>query len=605
MEENREFTERVGYDVLEKVLPLFQHFKNQRAPYERLWKLLDAYDRGFFWEAINKELPGYYIKPDTNYINYIKQTLVNGLYSGAYRGDVTPRSSQHKHIGDKLNRFLEYVWTKFNIPYKVMRAGERAALLNVGVLQFGWKADVIGKADNRFTGDLECRFLDIMSVFPDPAVVDPDEGKAIFIAEEKPLIELINEPRFRKRARNYLDMLRAQDNKEDMRSPISLDEGEYGKGYYNQRPRLSEDGTARLLTCYYKHATDEGYRIDQIWLIDNGYILDIKTNILPKTFPIKFLYCVPPVTDPYGTPITKLVLNNAMTVNILDSIETTHIYASQKRPKIINKNSGIDFEAFAKYGSHPDRLWVSNGAPQGVVEYLDLPDLPGDRHLIYERLDRKIKEVSGLDEKYTGRDTGSVQTTGGVEAVQQRVSLTDNGRVVMLANFIGDITKLILQFYIEFGGERQFPTVTKQGRLDEIMDINFDELQQNEVEFDLSVNVTPHLPNNVARRSQAADIIMEKQMQYQFQPPLMTPEEWLANQDFPNKHEILDRIEADRMQDDMQELMSDMANYAGLVQQGVRPEEAVKMLAQERALKRQQPGLGNVGGGSPQARQKG
>ena len=51
----------------------------------------------------------------------------------------------------------------------------------------------------------------------------------------------------------------------------------------------------------------------------------------------------------------------------------------------------------------------------------------------------------------------------------------------------------------------------------------------------------------------------------------------------------------ERMADDVEDIESELINYSGLVGKGVRPNEAVKMLASERQLKRDNPGLGNTG----------
>ena len=43
---------------------------------------------------------------------------------------------------------------------------------------------------------------------------------------------------------------------------------------------------------------------------------------------------------------------------------------------------------------------------------IDIPELPRDRYLLIQRLEKSIMRVSGVDDRYTGRNS-SVQTTGG------------------------------------------------------------------------------------------------------------------------------------------------------------------------------------------------
>jgi phage gp29-like protein len=53
-------------------------------------------------------------------------------------------------------------------------------------------------------------------------------------------------------------------------------------------------------------------------------------------------------------------------------------------------------------------------------------------------------------------------------------------------------------------------------------------------------------PITAASKSQQADNLMQMQGQFQFNPPIITPEEWIEMKDFPNKEDILARMQADR-----------------------------------------------------------
>lgn len=581
---NKEFIDELGYSHT-TLLDLFQHFATSRAPKERLWKLLDACDRGYFWDIVKSAVPGYAVKPDTNEINYMKTQLMNNIYSGSYRGEVIPRNFKNKEAARKINQFLEYIWDIIGVPKYTLLAGDRAALFNMGVVQFGWNGEMITSSEKLQVGELEMAHIDTLKFFPDPATREnPYNGRAMFIADEVPLIQLLGEKRFRRRAQEYKKLL---DTIQYDRS--NLTPQDYGKGYYDQRARQPKDGTVRFLTCYYKYATDEGFRIDQVWMVDDGFILDIKKDIRPKVFPIRVLYASPPTADCFGTPLGKLILNNYISVNIIDSTDITHQASLLKRPRILNRNSGINEKQFAKYGNHPDKLWVANTNPDNVVKYIDPPNLDPNRYVTRQNLQYSNMRLTGVDDRYTGRDTGSVQTTGAMQQMQMRIASTDNTRIAMLGEFIKSCTELILHFYIEFGGQRTFPRLRPNGEVSHIEELDFDELKKSGVQFDYKVDITPHLPNNIERRSMEADIMMEKQMQYQFNPPIITPEEWVTMKNFAEKNHMIDRMIYQRMQDDKQDITSILVSYANLVNQGVSPEGAVDMLANERQAQRENP----------------
>lgn len=595
---NEPYEEAMGYKA-SNLITLFDHFANSRKPYDRLWKVLDAYDKGEFWTIVGKDLPTYSIKPETNWLNYVKNNYMNSIYSGSYRGFAFPRKYNFQKETTAINEFIDYIFDKLDIPFQQFRAGERAALLNFGVLEFGWNSDIIDGAETMFHGDLECRWVDNISTYLDPSVRDYLKGRAIFLSEEVSLTELANEKRFAPRVLHYKSLF-----KDDM---DSMPETEVDR-YYGSRSREGKDQTVRLLTCYYKHTDRQtgSYRVDKVWLINDGFILDTQLGLQPAEFPIRVLYSGLPTNDPYGTPIGKLILYNSMSINILDAIESTMVYSALKRAKVVSRRAGINEELFAKEGNFPDRLWVVDGDPNNLVRYIDLPDLPADRHLLKQRLEYGIMRVSGVDDAYTGRDTGSVQTTGGMDILNQRLTMSDNGRVVALQNFIKSVTQLILSFYMVHGDKRTFPKHNSKLETTDIQEIDFELLRKENLKFDFTCSVTPNLPKNLMRLGQVANELMEKQMQYNSQPPLITPEEWLNWQDFPQKYHILKRMSDDRMRNDREEIQAEIVNYAGLVQQGVRPEAAVDMLAQERQMKREQPGLGNTGNsGLPQQQQQG
>lgn len=600
---NDKYEDKLGYKI-ETLMRLFDNYSEARLPYERLWKLLDAYDSGDFWSYVSDVMPAYSIRPDTNWINWVKEAYVNSIYVGNYRGDVFCRELESEQLTLIINEFLEYIFKKIRIKEIQQQVGERAALLNFGAVELGWNPDIIdGPKGNLFYGDVESKFIDNLSLFLDPSVKDYKKGTAIFIAEEITLAELGSIPRFKERIQYFFSNIK---DTEEYKS--SMSEREYGKGYYGQRAHNTQDGTVRLLTCYYKYYNKgmKSYRLDKVWIMEDGYVLDIQKDLKPNQFPIQILYSSIPTKDPYGTPKTKLILNNAITLNLLDAIDSTLLFKALRRPKVISRRAGINEAQFAQHGDDPDSLWVVEGDPSGVVRYVDLPNLPADKALLKQRLELGIMRIANIDDAYNGTDTNSIQTTGGMDLMNQRLTMRDNGRIGLLEKFILSITEYIMLLYLENSGNRSFPKYNQYNELDEMGTINFEQLRADDVKFDFTCDVTPDLPNNVQRRSEVANIIMEKQMQYGFNPQIISAEEWLSYQDFPQKYKILQRIRAEHMRDDVEDIESEIINYSGLVNKGVRPEKAIEMLASERQVKRDNANLGNTGNaGGFQQRQQG
>ena len=54
-----------------------------------------------------------------------------------------PTSEQDKEIVMQLNTVFDHIWSQLDVPLYQMKAGERAALLNLGITQVGWDNSVV------------------------------------------------------------------------------------------------------------------------------------------------------------------------------------------------------------------------------------------------------------------------------------------------------------------------------------------------------------------------------------------------------------------------------------------------------------------------------
>jgi len=333
-------------------------------------------------------------------------------------------------------------------------------------------------------------------------------------------------------------------------------------------------------------------RIDQIIYTMSHIVLESQKNIKPSYFPIVALYSTPPEKDGYGIGVVQRIMKNALTLNILDSINVTHVYASQRTPTVMSLQSGLNPERVAREINDPDRVFpVAEGDVTKVLQKLNYPELPKNLEFIKSSIEESIEKITGIDVKYTGRDTASVTTTGGMERLQTRVSMTDNTRINLIEKYAKDLTRTILDFYIHFGGKRSFATnPTYENSEREALEIDFNKFKgqnQERHQFSYHIDASPLLPKSRARLAESANQIMQVQMQYQGQIELLTPEEWLFYQDFPQKDMILDRMKLDRLKDDYEDITSEIASFGAMADEGMRPEEAVKQLAEERKARRE------------------
>lgn len=578
---------------LSEVTSLYKHFKSKRGSKERMWKLIRKFYNGDFWSDVKDKLPKHQILPDTNYLKYVADNIVNSVYSANYVANVLPRHYADNMKALQLNAFLDYKWNCFGMKQKYPTLGRNAILYNYGVVQIGWNSSMIGgSVHKRELGGVELKLLPPEQVFFDPAVTNYEDGRALFISRRVSIFDLLNEPDLKEGAKEYIKQLKDKNGNFMPESSDDIDTG-------NLHGEMSNDiysKTVTLLEGYYKKEDEKGnWRLDHIFIADNKFLLGVQTLDL-KFFPIEVLYENKPDSGPYGNPKVKTILSNVATINMLDSIEATHAYASQNRTKLVNVKSGINYRSFSKHGNTPNIAFPVNGEPDKVIRYVDLQSLPILTEL-RGRLEQSIFLDTGVDLRYTGRDTGSIQTTGGTDLSQQRImAMTDNERIITLETFVENLTRKVISYYVQFG-DTYYPAQIQQG-LNKIQEpigveenvIDFKNMPDNK--FDYVMNAAPFLPKNSIRLSDAADYLLQMQGQFQYNPPIITHEEWLMWKDFPQKELILQRIMGEKQQLDKEELTADLLSFAGMIDKGVDPNDAIDLLAQEKQFKRDNPGMG-------------
>jgi hypothetical protein len=73
-----------------------------------------------------------------------------------------------------------------------------------------------------------------------------------------------------------------------------------------------------------------------------------------------------------------------------------------------------------------------------------------------------------------------------------------------------------------------------------------------------------------ASKRQQADKLMQMQGQFQFNPPIITPEEWIQMQEFDMKEQILARMEDDRKRLQSQDIQQMSQQVLQLVDQAIQ-----------------------------------
>ena len=126
-------------------------------------RILDGTDRGKLWDTIRAKFPKYQLTPDSNWINYTKENLVASIYTTGRYATLMPKSNADIQFVVEFNSALETIWDNIMAEYYQFKAGERAALLNIGITQVGWDKNLIGGTKNYwYQGDIKFKNIDPM-----------------------------------------------------------------------------------------------------------------------------------------------------------------------------------------------------------------------------------------------------------------------------------------------------------------------------------------------------------------------------------------------------------------------------------------------------------
>ena len=538
---------------------------------QKRMRLLDMVDNGEIWQALSANFPSYQILPDTNFISYIKTNLVASIYTVGKSAQVQPTSEDDKVITQQISVWLDNFWDTTQVGYYQFLAGERAALMNKGLTQVGWREKSTGGSGMPKTGKtVTLKNVDPIKFMRDPYAVDLDNAGYCMYHDDFHKSVFEADARYAAEFKKYLD--KHKDNTMQVTIASHSGEKKSGKSYFT-------------LGIYWVW---EDSKLNEYHVLNDEVILVTVEDLKPSIFPFAELYCNTPGKRLIGSSEPAKIFANNVAYNLLSSIALTAEYKNQRPPKFISSASGLNTSAFKKYGNEADHTFIVNGDAGRAVHYHEFPTvgpaLPGMQAV----LQQGMQTISGVDGRYTGRDTGSILTTGGIEDMLDRATLIDTPKIMQYEMYTRRLTELILRNFIEHSPDRSYFIKDPKTREYKTVEVPFRKIKA-ETLFKYSINISSELPKNKARLAAFANAIMEKQMQYGGQqqgPQMMTQEEWLMFQDVPNREYMLERMGVERLDDMVEDTAQTLFTYANLVKDGLSPDDAILATADTMNKKR-------------------
>lgn len=551
---------------------LDEHYRIASTEYskaQRRARRLDLVDKNRLWEAVNAKFPRYQILPETNHVSYIKNNLLASIYTVGKSATLIPTSEQDKEIVMQLNTVFDHIWSQLDVPLYQMKAGERASLLNLGITQVGWDNSVVtGLGTDTFQkGRCVLKNVNPLRYMRDPFADSLDTAGYVMVWDSYHKSVLLSNENYKDEFKKYL-----KDNPTGM-TPSSASVPE--------APTDRSSANASGKRDYYKvitHWVRVADKIHEIHTIDNDYVLYVKEGIKPNAFPFAELYCNLPSDDLFGYSEPNKIFANSLAYNLMNSLILTSEYKNQRPPKFINTQSGLNVASFTKHGNEADKTFVVNGDASKAVHYHQFPEPTAQAISALAVLARDMQQVTGVDDRYTGRDTGSILTTGGINSMLDQVTMIDAPKIENYERYCKRLTQLILHNYIGFSAiKRKYLIKDMKTTRWRSVEIDFPSIPEDTV-FEYELAISSELPKNKTSIANMANKLMEMQMQYSAQnieADLITPQEWLMMQDLPMKEYMMERMGIQRTANWTEAVSQIVNQYAGLIQEGADPRDAI------------------------------
>lgn len=554
--------------LIAKALHRYRIASNGMDELHKEWALLDKFDRAKQWDSV--QIPVWIPKPITNLIRYVRTTKRANLAQAVPQANFVPMTPVDTPLVKQLQKAYDHTWDEQKVPLLVRKVVDRALLHGTSIAYVYAEENIRGKwygenheGNQLYRYDIKVKRLNNAQFYIDPSAFTLMEAKYITITESLAFSDVKNNPTFREFAGAKLKALKFGDLQKD---------GATGEIFERDN---SKDGEATdgddMVTM---HIHWERYRNeDGAWQVDVSYFLWNTDFLLyriedfkPSMYPFAVYYDEEEDNTFWGTSTAMDMLENQKIINKTAQAASIIGTLHQNPQKVVLRDSGINAAEMSRTGTLAGKVWTSN--VPNAVEVIQPPDIPKGLFEIEDRMKNDIKDMAGITEAYTGQSVGSLTTSTGVDSLIERSSIRDRDKSIQIDDFVEQLSNIIVNFILVYWTEeRPIMTRKKNG------DANFDTWKPippnvyENLEWRVRSDVYAKAPMTAASKSQQADNLMQMQGQFQYDPPIITPEEWIDMKDFPNKEDILARMEDDRVKKQQQDQQTLTQNILQIIAQ--------------------------------------
>jgi hypothetical protein len=520
-------------DETKRLKKLFDDAKNSRQEKrDKMFKELDAFDRGDQWNVKNSNMPPWIPKPVTNYVHYVHTYKTASISVESLIGKLRPLSPTDVESVNDLQKVYEYLWDKLELKYKVRDAISDSRLFGTSILHVGWdETKLVGGSNYRAEGEITTTVIPPMNFYPDPTAFTLEDCRYVVISERKTKNWIKTQPLFNKGTDELKTSMSAEDR---------------GEVLFRDYDSFQTDGAVDFYTFYEKIPNkDGGYGI-KVTYMSGGKVLHVINDLQPATYPFVILREWKQTHDFWGKSTCEVILDNQKLVNKVESIVATIGTLLSNPIKVVNTGSGIDPRVVSKYGNASGYTFSSNMDAKSSITFVDPPAIPASLFRLREDTERAIKELAGLNDAYVGNAVGSVQTSSGINSLIDRSTIRDKDAMYELEIFVSHLSALIIKFMtVHYDTKRLIRLEnTDPNSEEEFSFLEFFGSDYADLDFDFLIDVTTKTAHSQAKEAQDMQNLLQMQMQFQPEVPLITMEEAISMSDISaiKKDVILKRM---------------------------------------------------------------
>lgn len=417
-----------------------------------------AHYEGLQWNlAENKNDSPFLLRSDINHLKNAVDLRLGSLCSDKYWGELKPLSPNDVQHMEDLNILYKNEWNRLNADDIVESVIKYGAICDNGYAFINFDPDkIIGGTQTRREGAITLKVLETSNVYLDPSAENIEECEYV-VAKSKKSRKWIkaNKPHWL----NILDELNIKEGIVNQNSNGDIFTGRnYAKAHneqfeistiYIKEPEEVKISTIDENTKLSLTETVVKTRIKEYALIQ-GNLMEINDAYPFDEFPVIPFQWQPEPQSPYGIPLLRGLTVPQKVANLIESAANNIAMHYTVPTWLINDESGINIDKFAKLSNALGMVWKVTGDPSKALRQMDPPQIDNQLIQIKDSFVMNIKEHAGISDTYIGNIGTAGSTAEGTNTAVNRATIIDNAPTKQIEKFVERLSRMIVKFMTRY-----------------------------------------------------------------------------------------------------------------------------------------------------------